>query len=60
MTVFKRKKDGELYLIHEHHRDGGVEYTAVPYRHEGDALRKVSPAEFTIHEKTPYPMKVFL
>lgn len=64
MTVFKNKKDGKLYLLHEQRGDDGVEYTAVPYRHDdarsSKALRNVGTDEFTIHEKTPYPMKGFL
>lgn len=60
MTVFKNKKDGLLYLLHEQRNDEAVEYTAVPYRHDGKALRKVGPDEFTIHEKKPHVMKGFL
>lgn len=60
MTVFRNKKDGNLYLIHEQRKDEGVEYTAVPYRHDGKALRNISPEQFTIHEKRPHEMKGFL
>lgn len=60
VTIFKNKKDGLLYLLHEKRGDGAAEYTAVPYRHDGKALRKASPSEFTIHEKTESQVEGFL
>lgn len=51
MTIFRSKKDGKLYIIHERREDEKVTHTAVPYRHDGPVQKGVDPEGFTIHEK---------
>jgi hypothetical protein len=60
MTVFKQKKDGMLYIIHEQRKDGNVDYTAIPYHHPGKVLKGVNPEDFTINEKKGPSMNGFL
>lgn len=60
MTIFKSKKDGKFYIIHQNGTENDIIYTAVPYRHDGNVQRGVDPNGFTIHEKIGFNTQGFL
>ena len=49
MTIFKSKKNGKLYMLHQNEIGDDVVHTAVPYKHDGRVQKGVDPEGFTLH-----------
>ena len=60
MTIFKSKKNGKLYMLHQNKIGEDVVHTAVPYKHDGRVQKGVDPEGFTLHEKIGPNTKGFL
>lgn len=49
MTIYKHRKDGKLYLLHEVEKDGKKSTIALPVRHGGKPMVDCDPKDFVIH-----------
>jgi hypothetical protein len=53
MTIYKHRKDGRLYLLHEVEKDGKKSTMALPVRHGGKVIVDCDPKDFVIYSLDP-------